>query len=72
MLEPKRAATARPRAWLVMRSVVSSKIGKLSTKNVPSLPTGSSTLPSEEKTTACIACVWMTDCTSGRARMISV
>jgi hypothetical protein len=64
-------ATALPRGWSVIRSVVSEKIGTPDENMVPSLLMADSVLPSEEKAMACSGWVWMTQFTSGRARSTS-
>ena len=51
--------------------VVSEKIGTPSLNTEPSFPTGSSGRPSDEKPTAWLACVWITEWMSGRARSTS-
>ena len=68
---PRHFATALPRAWSMIRSVVSEKIGTPAENMVPSLLIGGSFLPSEENAMACSGWVWMTQLTSGRARITS-
>ena len=70
-LSPSVRATALPRSRLTIRSVVSEKIGTPEENIVPSFDIGCSSLPSEEKATACSGWVWITQCTSGRARSTS-
>ena len=64
-------ATALPRGWSVIRSVVSEKIGTPAENMVPSLLIGWSSLPSEENAMACSGWVWITQLMSGRARITS-
>ena len=55
----------------MIRSVVSEKIGTPAENMVPSLLMGESSLPSDEKAMAYSGWVWITQLTSGRARITS-
>ena len=68
---PSVFATALPRGWSVIRSVVSENTGTPAENMVPSLLIGASALPSEENAMACSGWVWITQLMSGRARSTS-